>query len=249
VTADHASLLQVRGLSKAFGGLHAVDDLSFTVREGEILGLVGPNGSGKTTLFNLIAGVIRPDRGQIFFGGRSIIRDTPSSRSALGIARTFQLVRTFPNLCVLDNVLIARLHGRARSPSVVHARTETTQLLGLVDLQHKSRLPAATLTLAERKRLEIVRALAARPRLLLLDEPVAGLNPADVASALTLFKRIRSGGVTVVIVEHNVGAIRALCDRVIVLNSGRKIAEGPPAQALEAPEVMQVYLGKSYREH
>jgi branched-chain amino acid transport system ATP-binding protein len=248
VTADHASLLEVQGLSKAFGGVHAVDDLSFTVWEGEILGLLGPNGSGKTTVFNLIAGAIRPDNGQIHFSGRSITRDSPSSRSALGIARTFQLVRTFPNLCVLDNVLIARLHGRDRSPFMAGARTEAAKLLRLVALQHKGNLPAAKLTLAERKRLEIVRALAAQPRLLLLDEPVAGLNPPEVGDALALFKQIRTDGVTVVIVEHNVGAVRTLCDRVIVLNSGKKIAEGPPADALETPEVMQVYLGKSYRK-
>lgn len=249
VTADRSSLLEVEGLTKSFGGLRAVDDLSFSVWEGEILGLLGPNGSGKTTVFNLIAGALRPDQGQIQFSGREITRESPSSRSVLGIARTFQLVRTFPNLSVSDNVLIASLHGRDRSPSVAFAGRETATLLGLVELQHKSRIPAAKLTLAERKRLEIARALAARPRLLLLDEPVAGLNPAEVDAALTLFRQIRSGGVTVVIVEHNVGAVRALCDRVIVLNSGKKIAEGAPAHALETPEVMQVYLGKSYRQH
>ncbi len=249
MTASRAPLLEVRGLSKAFGGLRAVDDLSFTVWEGEILGLLGPNGSGKTTLFNLIAGFLRPDGGTVYLSGRQITRYPPSFRTALGIARTFQLVRALPNLRAFDNVLIARLYGRERSRSLSQAGAETVKLLELVGLSDKSGYPAGKLTLAERKRLEIVRALAARPRLLLLDEPVAGLNPAEVDAALALLRRIQAGGVTLVVVEHNVRAVRALCDRIVVLNSGKKIAEGTPEQALEHPEVARVYLGRPASSH
>ncbi len=249
VTASSGALLEVRGLSKAFGGLRAVDNLSFTVQEGEILGLLGPNGSGKTTVFNLIAGALRPDGGQISLSGVPITGRPPSARTTLGIARTFQLVRSFPTLRVSENVLIACLHGRDRSPDLDRAGLEAAKLLDLVDLAAKSGVLAGKLTLAERKRLEIVRALAARPRLLLLDEPMAGLNPEEIDAALRLFRQIRAGGVTVVIVEHNVGAVRALCDRVVVLSSGKKIAEGPPKQALEHPEVIDVYLGRTPAQH
>ncbi len=242
--ADGAALLEVQGVSKAFGGLRAVDDLSFTVREGEILGLVGPNGSGKTTVFNLIAGVFPPDRGDVYFVGRQITRIAPSVRAASGIARTFQLVHTLPNLSVLENVLVARLYGRERAPAVSVARTEALDLIALVELTPKAGAPARTLTLAERKTLEVARALATRPRLLLLDEPAAGLNPVEVNAALALLSRIRAGGITLVIVEHNVRAVRAVCDRVVVLNSGRKITEGTPAEALDHAEVIQVYLGR-----
>jgi ABC-type branched-subunit amino acid transport system ATPase component len=245
VTASLVPLLDVRGLSKAFGGLRAVDDLSFTVREGEILGLLGPNGSGKTTVFNLIAGLFPPDSGQVFFAGRPITRRPPSARAALGIARTFQLVRGFPNLSVFENVLVARLYGCAPSPSLSQAGAEALNLLIPFGLRDKSGSPAAMLTLGERKRLEIARALAVRPRLLLLDEPAGGLNPVEVTSLLSMFHRARAEGITLVVVEHNVRAVRALCDRVVILNSGRKIAEGTPADALEHAEVIEVYLGRT----
>lgn len=243
MTASRTPLLELRGLTKAFGGLRAVDDLSFTVRDGEILGLLGPNGSGKTTVFNLIAGALSPDRGHVYLAARQITRCAPSFRVALGIARTFQLVRTLPTLSVLDNVLVARLYGREPAPSLSLARREAMTFLELAGLHDKGGSAAARLTLAERKRLEIVRALATRPRLLLLDEPAAGLPPGEVALALSFFSQIRAAGTTLIIVEHNIRVARALCDRVIVLNSGRKIAEGTPTTALEHPEVVQVYLG------
>jgi ABC-type branched-subunit amino acid transport system ATPase component len=243
VTASPTPLLDVRGLEKAFGGLHAVDDLSFAVREGEILGLLGPNGSGKTTVFNLIAGALPPDGGQIYFAGRQITRCSPSLRASLGIARTFQLVRTLQNLRALENVVVARLYGHEPAPSLTQARLEAMTFLERVGLHGKGGYPAARLTLAERKKLEIACALATRPRLLLLDEPAAGLNLEEVNVLLSLFGQIRAGGVTLIIVEHNVRAVRALCDRVVILNSGKKIAEGAPAEALEHAEVVQVYLG------
>jgi branched-chain amino acid transport system ATP-binding protein len=238
-----AALLETRGLVKAFGGLRAVNDLSFGVRAGEILGLLGPNGSGKTTVFNLIAGAQAPDRGAVFFDGRDITRLAPHRRAALGIVRTFQLVRALAGLSVLDNVLVARLYGRARATGLEKGRSEALTCLRFVGLGAVAGRPAAALTLGERKRLEVARALAAAPRLLLLDEPAAGLNPTEVGGLLTLIRGLRADGITIVIVEHNVGAIRELCDRVVVLNAGRKIAEGRPADALDHAAVVEVYLG------
>lgn len=245
MTASRTPLLEVRGLSKAFGGLRAVDDLSFTVGEGEIMGLLGPNGSGKTTVFNLIAGTCPPDRGHIYFSLRQITRCSPSARVALGIARTFQLVRALPNLSALDNVLVACLYGHARAPSVPRARPEARRFLDLVGLGGKGGYSAARLTLAERKRLEVARALATRPRLLMLDEPAAGLNPVEVNEVLSLCGQIRAAGITLIVVEHNVHVARALCDRVVILSSGKMIADGPPARALERPQVVEVYLGRT----
>jgi branched-chain amino acid transport system ATP-binding protein len=244
-------LLEVSGLSKAFGGLRAVRDLSFTIAEGEILGLVGPNGSGKTTVFNLIAGSLRPDAGEVSLSGRRITTYPPSRRSALGIARTFQLVKALAGLTALDNVLVAALYGRtvtaadAGSGSTARPdpRSEALRLLELGGLATWAEVPARYLTLAQRKQVEIARALATRPRLLLLDEPLAGLNPTEVSAMLTLFRRIHAGGVTLALVEHNVPAVRALCGRLLVLNSGRLIAEGRPDDALSQPAVVEVYLG------
>lgn len=243
--ADAVPLLEARGLVKTFGGLRAVNDLSFGVRNGEILGLLGPNGSGKTTVFNLIAGRLGPDRGAVYFGGRDITRLAPHRRAALGIIRTFQLVRALTGLSVLENVLVARLYGRARAATQREARTDAVECLRFVGLAAVADRPAAALTLGERKRLEVARALAAGPRLLLLDEPAAGLNPTEVGGLLALMRRLRAGGITMVIVEHNVAAMRDLCDRIVVLNAGRKIAEGLPAEALDHAAVVEVYLGST----
>jgi branched-chain amino acid transport system ATP-binding protein len=237
-------LLQVEGLSKAFGGLRAVEDLSFEVPEGEILGLLGPNGSGKTTVFNLIAGALRADAGFVRLSGQDITRYPASMRTRLGVARTFQLARPLLHLTVLDNVLVARLFGRGGGPFRPEALEASRRLLDLVDLGTKASDSGANLTLAERKRLEIARALATHPRVLLLDEPLGGLNATEVETALALFRKIRADGVTLVIVEHNVPAARSLCDRLLVLNSGRRIAEGRPDEALARPEVIEVYLGR-----
>jgi branched-chain amino acid transport system ATP-binding protein len=234
-------LLRVENLSKAFGGILAVQRLSFSVLEGEILGVVGPNGSGKTTAFNLVAGALRPDAGEIYLSGRRITRHPPSARSELGIARTFQLVRIMPGLTVLENVLVAALYGRGRL--VGEPRAEAHRLLDHVGLAARSSEPAGALTLGERRRIETARALATRPHLLLLDEPLSGLTAAEVDAMLALFRRIRHEGTTLALVEHNVPAVRTLCDRVLVLSSGRLIAEGHPERVLTQPDVVEVYLG------
>jgi branched-chain amino acid transport system ATP-binding protein len=237
-------LLEVQGLRKAFGGVTAVWDLSFRVEPGEIFGLLGPNGSGKTTVFNLVAGTLQADAGSITFGGRVITQVSSSGRSMRGIARTYQHVRCLPHLSALDNVAVARLYGAHPALSPSRARTEAAALLDRVGLPWASALPAGRLTVAERKRLEAARALATHPSLLLLDEPLAGLNLIEAADALALFGRIRDDGVTIMIVEHNVGAIRRLCGRVMVLNSGQKIAEGAPESVLMDERVIEVYLGE-----
>lgn len=238
-------ILAVEGLAKAFGGLRAVADVSFAVAEGEILGLLGPNGSGKTTVLNLIAGALRPDAGRVRLSGADITGLAPSLRTRLGIARTFQLVRPLPALSALDNVLVARLYARD-APGPGAAREDCLGLLELLGLRAKAGVPAMALTLTERKRLEIARALATRPALLLLDEPLGGLSASEVAGALALLQRIRAAGITLVIVEHNVPAVRTLCERMVVLNSGRRIAEGTPEEVLARPEVIEIYLGASF---
>lgn len=242
MSGDRQRLLAAEGLTKTFGGLRAVIDVSFVVAEGEILGLLGPNGSGKTTVLNLIAGALRADAGRVRLAGRDITRLSPSTRTRLGIARTFQLARPLRNLSAADNVLVARLYGRNRADFPA-AREESLRLLDLVGLRGKARILATRLTLTERKRLEIARALATRPVVLLLDEPLSGLNPTEVDTALSLLRMIRAEGITLAIVEHNVRAVRALCDRVVVLNSGRQVIEGAPAVALSRREVIEVYLG------
>ncbi len=236
-------ILQVQGLRKAFGGVQAVRDLTFEVQEGEVFGLLGPNGSGKTTVFNLVAGVLRADAGEVRFRGVVLNTLPPHQRVALGIARTFQLVRSLPRLSVLDNVAVARLYGAVPSSSLEVARQEALELLALVGLQEKAGIPAAALNLAERRRLEVARALGTRPRLLLLDEPFAGLNEEEVDAEVRLFQRLRQEGLTLVLVEHNVRAVRSLCDRVAFLNSGEKLAEGRPEEVLSHPGVLEVYFG------
>jgi len=235
-------LLEVERVSKAFGGVRAVHDVSFTLQEGELLGIMGPNGSGKTTLFNLIAGALSPDAGRIRLGGQDIAGLPPHRICARGIARTFQLVRPFAGLSALDNVLVGRLYGRARA-TTSEAIAEAERLLALVGLEERAGLPASQLTLIDRKRLELARALATAPHLLLLDEFMAGLNPAETASAMTLIRRLATEGMTVLMVEHIVWALMDLSRRIIVLSAGEKIAEGPPPAVAADPAVVDVYLG------
>jgi len=234
------AFLEVERLTKGFGGVLAVGDVSLTLEAGELLGVMGPNGSGKTTLFNLIAGALRPDRGRIRFQGHDIAGLAPHRVCARGVARTFQLVRPFAGLSALDNVRVGCLYGRRRG---VDARTEAFRLLALVGLEGRAATPAAALTLMDRKRLELARALATSPDLLLLDEFMAGLNPAETAAAMALIRRLVADGLAVLMVEHIVWALMDLARRVVVLSAGEKIADGPPAAVAADPRVVDVYLG------
>jgi len=231
-------------VSKSFGGVRAVSDVSFTLEEGAIGGVMGPNGSGKTTLFNLIAGALAPDSGRIRLRGADVTGLSPHRVCARGVARTFQLVRPFRDLTARENVLVGRLYGRARG-STAEAIAESDRLLTLVGLEDRASVPAMHLTLIDRKRLELARALATKPELLLLDEFLAGLNPAETAGAMALIRTLPAQGVTVLMVEHIVWALMDLCRRLVVVSAGEKIADGPPAEVAANPAVVDAYLGVS----
>ena len=238
-----APVLQLANLRKAFGGLVAIDDASFTLRRGEILGLIGPNGSGKTTVLNLISGALRADRGAIALAGRPIAL-LPAHRIAQrGIARTFQLVRVLPDSSCLENVA-AGIAFQAKPVWGAVAQDRARALLTRVGLGDKAETPAAQLTYIDQKRLELARALALSPVVLLLDEWLAGLNPSELQVGIALVKMLREEGLTIIIVEHVMDAIRSLCDRCVVMNAGRIIAEGPPAAVLADREVIRAYLGE-----
>ena len=234
--------LEVVGLRKAFGGLVAVDDLSFAVQRGELIGLIGPNGSGKTTVLNLVSGALSPDAGAIRFKDRDLAR-TPAFRIArLGLARTFQLVRVLESMTVVENVMPG-FAFRAAPLTGGRAEAAALSLLARVGLGDKAFLAATQLTYIDQKRLELARALALEPDLLLLDEWLAGLNPTELAQGIALIRSLRESGITIVMVEHVMDAIRSLCDRCVVMNVGRKIAEGPPATVLADRQVVRAYLG------
>jgi branched-chain amino acid transport system ATP-binding protein len=236
-------LLNLERVSKAFKGLQAVQDVTLSVNEGEILGLIGPNGAGKTTLFNLITGVYRPEAGRLIYEGHDITTIKPHQRCRQGIARTFQIVRPFMQLTVSENVTLGRVYGRETIKDRRRAEAEALEMIDLVGLSERAADQARRLTLVDRKRLELARALATRPKLLLLDELLAGLNPSEMLNALDLIRRIRAMGITIVMVEHLVKAVFGLSDRIVVLNAGQKIAEGTPAEVADNARVIDAYLG------
>ena len=235
-------MLEVKNISKAFRGLRAVRDASFTVPEGDINGLIGPNGAGKTTIFNIIAGVYAPDSGEIHFDGKLIHGLRPDQVCAAGIGRTFQIVKPFAGLSVLDNVIVGALH---RERGVASARAYAVSILEKLGLASKRDLPASSLTLPDRKRLEVARALATRPRLLLLDEVMAGLRPTECDEMVAVFRSLnRSEGLTILLIEHVMRAVMALARHIGVLHHGEVIARGTPAEVVRNPAVLECYLGE-----
>jgi branched-chain amino acid transport system ATP-binding protein len=234
--------LIVRDLAKRFGGLRAVQDVSFTVRENETLALIGPNGAGKTTAFNLIMGFYRPDAGSVRAFGEELVGRRPHDVCRLGLARTFQVAKPFGGMTVLENVMTgAFLRDRQRAA----ARDKAREAIAFVGLSSKEEVPARELTTIDQRRLEMARALATQPRLLLLDEVMAGLNPAEVDQAVGLVKKLAARGLTIVIVEHLMRAVMALARHIVVLDHGQKIAEGTPGEVMNDPEVVRAYLGSS----
>jgi len=239
--------LTIDGVGMSFGGVRALDAVSFAVEPGAVVGLIGPNGSGKTTLLNVLSGVYKPTTGGVHFRGRSLAEVPAHAHCRLGIGRTFQVVKPFANLSVRENVVVGAMYGREgarRSTRAAFAHAD--DVLVEVGLARVAQRPASALTIADRKRLEVAKALAVDPELLLLDEVMAGLTPAEIDEALVLLRTVHARGVTLIVVEHVMQAIVSISTRVVVLAEGRKIADGSAAEVLAAPQVVEAYLGSRY---
>jgi len=234
-------LLELRGVTKVFGGLTAVDGVSFSVKQGEILGLIGPNGAGKSTIVGLIMGALKPDSGDILFRGESLARLKPHQVVERGICRTFQVEKPLLNMTVTGNVLIGAL---LRTSDREEALRQTREITERVRLGHVAHVLAKNLTVQDRKRLELARAMATRPAMLLLDEVMAGLTPQEIDRSLDLLRKLRDEGLTILIIEHVMRAIMNLSDRIVVLDYGKRIAEGGPREIAHNPAVVEAYLGK-----
>ena len=240
-------LMRLESVSRRFGGLQAVADVTLSIGQGEVLGLIGPNGAGKTTLVNVVTGVHRASEGRVMFGERDITRLLPYQTARAGIARTFQIVQPFPESSVLDNVCAAALFSGGAS-GMRDAYRLAEEKLDFVGLSSQSALPAASLTLAMRKRLELAKALSMRPKLLFLDEVNAGLNSAEVEQAMDLIREIAGSGVTIVLIEHLMKVVMTICSRIVVLQNGALIADGSPAEIVADQRVVEAYLGRKYAQ-
>lgn len=240
------SLLKIENLTKRFGGVTANENVSFSVTEGQILALIGPNGAGKTTCFNMIAGVFPPSEGVITFDGKNITGKKPFELNAMGIARTFQIVKPLGNLTVFDNLMVACL---SKSKNIKEAREKAEEVMKFTRLTDLKDATAGKLSIGNLKRLEVARAIATKPRLLLMDEPMGGLTPSEVDGAIELIRQIRKNGVTIVIIEHIMKAVMAVSDAIVVLQNGKLIASGNPQDVVQNENVIKAYLGDGYVKH
>ena len=238
-------ILQEEHLSKHFGGLKAVNDFSMTVKEGEIHALIGPNGAGKTTLFNLISGFIPPSEGKVIFDGQDVTNAKPYHLCSKGLVRTYQIVQPFRGMSTLDNVMVG---GFTHTDKTAAAREKAQKALEITKLDHKAGVQARSLNLCEQKRLEVARALATEPKLIMLDEVMAGLNPTEVAEVMEIVMNIKALGITIVVIEHIMQAVRNISDTITVLSFGEKIAEGRPDEIVADPDVISVYQGSDYAQ-
>jgi len=241
-------ILDANNITKRFGGLVAVDDVTFSVREREIFGIIGPNGAGKTTLFNVITGFYKPDKGRIIFQGNDITGKKPNEIAKMGLLRTWQIVRPFLGMKVIDNLLVPMYVKKGIIGGITEreAIERANEILEFVGLSHRRDFLAEALPQGERKRLEIARALASEPKLLMLDEPAGGLTPTEMDEVMDVVRKLRESGITVVVIEHNMRVVMGICERIMALNFGRKIAEGTPEEIGRNEEVIKAYLGERF---